>query len=158
MSTRNQHSLAGPLVDARRRFERWRRSRKVGTRIPEPLWDAAVTAAKKCGVAQTAHALSVDYYTLKNRVEAVPRPRVKEEGKRRVQAKPHRRVATAGSAVASGVGVELPFLELPAAPSGRIVECILELDSADGAKMRVHLKGVEAPDLAALSRSFWGAE
>jgi hypothetical protein len=35
-------------------------------------------------------------------------------------------------------------------------ECILELEDVGGAKMRVHLKGVEAPDLVALSRSFWG--
>jgi hypothetical protein len=34
----------------------------------------------------------------------------------------------------------------------------LELEDAGGAKMRVHLKGVEAPDITALSRSFWGFE
>jgi len=37
-------------------------------------------------------------------------------------------------------------------------ECTLELENAGGAKMRVHLKGVEAPDLAALARSFWRSE
>ena len=50
----------------------------------------------------------------------------------------------------------IAFLELAAPVATGSGECILELENADGAKMRVHLKGVEAPDLAALSRSFWG--
>jgi hypothetical protein len=37
-------------------------------------------------------------------------------------------------------------------------ECILELDSADGTRKRIHLKGVELPDLVALSRRFWEVE
>ena len=37
-------------------------------------------------------------------------------------------------------------------------ECTLELEDAGGAKLRVHLKGFEAPDLTALSRSFWQIE
>ena len=35
---------------------------------------------------------------------------------------------------------------------------ILELEDVEGAKMRLHFKGIEAPDLAALSRSLWGVE
>jgi hypothetical protein len=46
-----------------------------------------------------------------------------------------------------------PFLEL--VPPLSASECLLELENAAGAKMRVHLKGVASPDLAALSRSFW---
>ena len=50
------------------------------------------------------------------------------------------------------------FLELPAAAWAGCGECTLELEDAGGAKLRVHLKGFEAPDLAALSRSFWQSE
>ena len=50
------------------------------------------------------------------------------------------------------------FLELPAPVWSGCGECTLELENAGGAKMRVHLKGVEAPDLAALARSFWRSE
>ena len=51
------------------------------------------------------------------------------------------------------------FLELapghfPGVPLGHC-ECTLELEDADGAKMRVHRKAADTPDLAALSRSFW---
>jgi hypothetical protein len=150
MSTRNRRGLSAPLADVGRRFERWRRRRKVGSRIPDHLWDAAVKAADRCGVAHTARALSIDYDTLKNRVQRKPH--------RRVQSKPHQRVEVVPSRATSAGDVPSAFLELPPAASGCIAECILELDRADGAKMRVHVKGVEAPDLAALSRSFWGSE
>ena len=48
------------------------------------------------------------------------------------------------------------FVELARPAETSCGECILELEDVGGAKMRVHLKGVEAPDLVALSRSFWG--
>jgi hypothetical protein len=34
-------------------------------------------------------------------------------------------------------------------------QCWLELENGDGAKMRVQLRSVAMPDLAAISRSFW---
>ncbi len=56
--------------DVLNQFERWRRSRKRGTRIPEALWQAAAEAAEECGVSKTAQALGLDYYKLKSRVES----------------------------------------------------------------------------------------
>ena len=49
------------------------------------------------------------------------------------------------------------FVELNAAPFVMAGECLIEFENAAGAKMRVHLKGREMPDLAALGRDFWGA-
>jgi hypothetical protein len=49
-----------------------------------------------------------------------------------------------------------PFVELTVPAKSPSSECVLELEDASGAKMRVHLKGVETPDLTALSRTFWG--
>jgi hypothetical protein len=138
MSMKRTCDLPARLVRLRRRFEDWRRTRKVRSRIPEPLWDSAVKLAKKHGLHRTAKALRVNYYALKERVE--------------------------GEA-ASGVcdmpeGGEATFLELAAAPraSSKLAgfcECTLELEDGDGSKMRVHLSGVATPDLVALSRSFW---
>jgi hypothetical protein len=139
MSTRDRHGFSVPLADVRRRFELWRRSRKVGSRIPEALWDAAVNTAKRHGVAQTARALRVDYYTLKSRLEG----------------KPGKRVEAASSLAASEEPVAATFLELPTPARTTLPECILELEDAEGCKMRIHLKGIEAPDLSALSRSLW---
>ena len=110
-----------------------RRTRGVVSRIPEPLWAAAVEMADTCGISHTAKTLRVNYNALRKRVEhqtaAVPR-------------KPEENTVTT-------------FLEL-ASPTGvGSCQCTVELEDACGAKMRVHLQSVEVPDLASLSRSFW---
>jgi hypothetical protein len=97
------------------------------------LWAAAVKAAERYGLHRTAKVLGIDYYGLKKRVET--------EGS-----------STSGRAK----GDVATFVELAGPLSAGSVECLVELEDDSGAKMRVHLKGVEAPDLVALSRSFWG--
>jgi hypothetical protein len=52
-------------------------------------------------------------------------------------------------------GVKATFVELPSPVQIASGECVLEVENAGGAKMRMHLKGVAMPDLAAISRSFW---
>ena len=132
MGTRKKGNGGAELEATRRRFERWRRGRPLGRRIPEPLWAAAVKMADKYGVSLTASALRVDYYSLKNRLEG--------EG------------STSASSETDGAPT---FVELPAPMRIRSCECTVEWENAGGAKMRVHLRGVETPDLVALSRSFW---
>ena len=134
MGTKRARDLPTRLERLRRRFERWRRTRKMRSRIPDPLWASAVKLAAEYGIHRTAKALRVDYYSLKKRVEE----------------------ATAGNGPAGAAGAT--FVELPPAVWPGSGECTLELEDADGAKLRVHLKGFEAPDLAALSRSFWQIE
>jgi hypothetical protein len=144
MATRTRRRLPARLESTRQRFERWRRTRKQGARIPEPLWNAAVNLVRSHGIYQTASALGVDYAYLKRRVE-------------QKEASAPRTVAPAPVAKAPNNQSGPTFLELTPAPTGA-GECVLELESAAGAKMRVHLKGVAAPDLAALTRSFWGQQ
>ena len=134
MRTRGTRDLPARLEGTRQRFQRWRRTRKGRSHIPEPLWDSAVKVAGQYGLNRTAQTLRLDYYRLKKRVEA------------------------AGLGTLSDRGSAATFIELAPPASGSSRECILELEDPGGAKMRVHLKGVEAPDLAALSRSFWGVE
>ena len=134
------------LERLRQRFERWRGRRKSArARIPEPLWNSAVALAHVCGIHRTSKTLRLEYYSLKKRVEkdlAARRGRVTSLA-----------VAAAGAGEA-GSPVGPTFLELPAAwPVGG--ECTVELEEVGGAKMRIHLKGFAAPDVAALSRSFW---
>lgn len=136
MSTRRLAGFPGRLEIARRRFDQWRRCRQKGERIPESLWAAAVEVAAEYGVSRTASTLRVAYYALKKRLAK--------------QALPSRPMPQLG---------ELPaFVEFTAPTQAPRGECLLELEDARGARMRVHLKGVEAPDLAALSRSFWGSQ
>jgi hypothetical protein len=131
MGSKKAEDLSIRLEGVRRRFERWRRTRRFRSRVPESLWAAAVKMAGVCGVHRTARALRVDYYSLRKRVEQ----EVVESG-----------VSEAGATA---------FVELASPARIGPCECTLELENASGAKMRVHLKGVEAPDLAALSRSLW---
>jgi hypothetical protein len=136
MSTDRSRGLPAPLEGVRQRFERWRQTHKVRTRIPDALWAAAVKMAGRYGLHRTAQALPVEYYSLKKRVER--------------------------ESARAPVETTATFLELtpPAdhnltsAPMGGC-EYTLELEDGAGAKMRIHVKGVEPPDLATLSRDLW---
>ena len=160
MGTRKTVNLPARLEGTRRRFERWRRTRKGRSRIPEMLWASAVKAAGKYGVNKTAQALRLDYYALKKRVEAAGSRRV-PGGKVASHPISDREAVSADGpltaiAPVKGRQAVATFVELASPAPASTRECILELEDPGGAKMRVHLKGVEAPDLAALSRSFWG--
>jgi hypothetical protein len=127
-------ALPASLEALGRRFERWRRSRRARSRIPDTLWTSAVQAAGRYGLHRTTKALRLDYYALKKRVEDAASDR--EPGRE-------------GAAT---------FIELPAPVSNDASECIVELEDPSGAKMRLHLKGGAVPDITALARSFWGIE
>src|SRR6516164_3264659 len=66
--------LPPDLAQGRTRFEAWRRERKLGERIPRPLWDLAVRLAKVHGVSRTATALGLDYYGLQRRIGTAAAP------------------------------------------------------------------------------------
>jgi hypothetical protein len=136
MSARKTTSkLPARLERTRQRFERWRETRKVRSGIPESLWTSAVKMATVYGINRTARVLRVNYYSLKERVES-----------------------EASSSGSSERSTPSSFVELVAPAIANICECLLELEDVAGAKMRIHLKGAEVPDLAALSRSFWSVE
>ena len=136
MRTSKSPAFPPRLEALRRRFKQWRRTRKIGSRIPEALWSSAVKLAQAHGIHPTAKALGVDYYSLKKRLEEKP--------------------VSGSPMVASASGTT--FVELAAPAPMAMQECILELEDVEGATMRIRFKGIEAPDLAALSRSFWGGE
>ncbi len=76
------------------------------------------------------------------------------DGRRRRKRKPVAAGSMPEAAVAS------PFIELAApqlqhAASVGLCRCTLELENANGAKMRIQLRSAATPDLAAISRSFW---
>ena len=132
MGAKKKRGLPARLERLRRRFEHWRGTHRARSRLPEPLWEAAVKMAGVYGLNRTAKALRLDYYVLKKRVQH------------------------------SGVVIADPpengaatFLELTPPPSIGACECTLDLENASGAKMHVNLKSIATPDLAALSQSFW---
>ena len=50
------------------------------------------------------------------------------------------------------------FVELPPPTFPVTNECVIEMEDSRGARMRVHLKGQNVPDLLPLSRLFWDGE
>ena len=135
MRGRKSAGVPLPLLRAAKRFEDWRESHSIGTRIPKSLWALAVELATTYGVSRTAAVLRLNYYDLKKRRQAgVAQPDP----------------ATSPSPVPA-------FIELAASPFVGPAECIVEFENAAGSKMRVHLKGGQTPDLVALGVSFWEA-
>jgi hypothetical protein len=124
MARRNQREIAPELARGRDRFTAWRRTRKPKSRIPESLWELAVQLASTHGVHRTSRALRLDYYSLKKRVEAAVACREKNAS---------------------------AFIELPPVPAP-VQECVIECE--DGAvRLRIHLKGYNAAEIATVGRS-----
>ena len=123
--TTPRDSLPPRLAALCERFEAWRSTRTGAERIPETLWKAAVACADRFGPCLTARALRLDYNSLK------------------------RRIAARGACheVASFVEI-LPPGGIPAS------ECVLEVESRQGTKLRIHLRRATVPDIALLARSF----
>ena len=134
MRTGATQDLPAWLERLRRRFDGWRQSRDGRSRIPEALWASAVKAASRYGLNPTARALGLDYYSLKKHVEA------------------------AASCGGPDRREEAGFIEVTPVASAGVSEFSLELEHPSGAELRVQLKGIPAPDLAALIRSFWSME
>ena len=127
-------NLPEKLARGRKCFEKWRSTHKPPTRLPEHLWSLAAQLAREYGLNKTARTLRLDYNGLKKRIKFP---------------------------VSGDASQEIPtppFLELlPAGPHAS-VECTIECEDAKGATIRIHLKGRELPDLAALGRSLWNSD
>lgn len=126
----------------RRRFEAWRRQRDRGRRIPQALWVAAVSLARRYGVSTISRAVRVDYYSLKKRLEAALKP----SGSRAAAA-----ATVATTAVTGG------FVEIPVPVVAGASPCVLELEDRHGGRLRLELRGLDAEALTALVRSVWSA-
>lgn len=127
------------MEQACQQLERWRSTRPHRSRIPEPLWAAAVELARQHGIYATARTLRLDYTRLKERLRSARRA----SG---VRSQPASRRADAAA-----------FVELIAPLPGRLPEGVVELEGPRG-RMRIELKGIATADLVALSRALWEGE
>jgi hypothetical protein len=118
----------------KQRLEHWRQGRKRGERIPEVLWRAARKLAQRLGLAPTVRLLKLDYYTLKHRLE--------------------------GKALTEPAFIELDRVSAMPGNTSQIsssqAEWSIEIEERRGLKLRVQYKGLQAPDLGLLGRSFLG--
>jgi hypothetical protein len=131
MKKRSKSNLPAKLARGRERFEKWRRKHKAYRRLPEYLWSAAAKLAGEYGINRTARALRLDYSGLKKRIDFCV------------------------SDGASQASAEPKFMELLPSGTNSAVECTIEYEDAKGAKIRIHIKGTQLPDLAAISGSLW---
>ena len=121
------------LEQVKQRFALWRESRKRGEHISGALWAAAVAMVERHGLQRTAQELRIDYGRLKKRLEH-------------------------GAGTECTGKPETGFMELlvpPAFGAAPMAACIVEMENARGAKMRVELKGIDG--LAGLASAFWSA-
>lgn len=119
------------LIETSRRFERWRRSRPRGERIPSALWRSALDLARSHGVSKTSQALHLDYYALQRRLAEIP-------------------VAAPQPAAQQFVELALPSAPAPSP------HCRLEILDPEGGAVRLELAGWSAQDLAAFVRRIAG--
>lgn len=123
------------LEQVKQRFAQWRVERKPGAHISDAFWAAAVGLVERHGLRRIARELGVDYGRLKKRFE--------------------RGVALPPAMTGKG---DVQFVEMFAAPASAVAPqtgCIVEMENARGAKMRIELKSLDG--LAGLTSAFWSA-
>jgi hypothetical protein len=134
MTNRSKSDIPARLARGRQRFDKFRKTHKGCRRLPESLWSAAVKLARTYGVNRTAHTLRLDYSGLKKRLESA--------------------VSDTPSEAPPGP----KFIELLPSELTAAAECALECRRPDGTTIRIHLKGPQLPDLAALSHTLCNGE
>ena len=124
-------ALRPTLEEVRDRFESWRSRKKAGSPIPKALWRAAVEQCRDHSHLEVSRALRLNYNDLKERVQ----------GPKKVPS------------LSTGGCVEFVELGLEGVP--RASECVVEMETANGAKLRMHFLGQHRGiDPVALTRVF----
>jgi hypothetical protein len=132
MRTKIVSASGSQFEQVRHRFNLWRKTRKRCSPIPETLWSSAVELAREHGLHRTAQTLRLNYYSLKKRFPLI-------------------------SGAPSRAQKEPTFVELlPPGAAGHST-CTIEMENAQGGKMKIHVQGLRGPDIAVLSDSFWKA-
>lgn len=126
--TRKRRPIPEALVPLHQQFQQFRSTHPPRTKLPDEFWAAAAGLAEQHGVYAVAHALRLDYVGLRKRVTGSVRRRPKP-------ARPR-------------------FVELIAPSPPKLDECIIEFESARGAKMRIHWKAAAPPDWTGLLRAW----
>jgi len=125
----------------RRRLAEFRQTHAARSRLPEELWAEAARLARRDGIQATAQALRVERPSLQKWTDRFePRPSKKAP-------KSPRRQLPGGSGTPA-------FVELLAASAGAATSCLVEVESRQGSKLRLELKGIAISQLAELMRAF----
>jgi hypothetical protein len=135
-----RQSYSGGYEDVealRLQFEEFRNRHEKRTRFPEELWRAAAELAGKCGINTVARTVRLDANSLKKWM-------VQDAG---AQATRQKDVERANKPA---------FVEFLAPTPGAAGNCVLEVESPKGGKLRLEWKGVSSTELTQLIRAFAG--
>ena len=129
MKQRRQVAERENLDAVRQRFEKWRRERKRGTKIPQSLWQAAVRLSDWHSVGEIARVLGLHYGRLKQRIgnfngESVPQ-------------------AVEG----------MEFVSVGVMPAGQ--SNVVELEDGRGKRLKVHLMGAGTGAVIEVAKALW---
>lgn len=115
-------------MQLQRQLDQFRSTQPQRTKLPEPLWQAAVELARQYGIHPVARPLRLDYMGLKRRLGGVP-------ALRRKAGKP-------------------TFVELTAPREVPLAEYAMDLESPHGSKMRIQWKASTPQDWVSLLRAW----
>lgn len=133
MNRKSTAPIPEAITQLQHQLEQFRSTRPARTKLPEPLWQAAVELARQHGIYTVAHALRLDYTRLKERLDGIP--------SRSRNLKPTK-----------------AFVELIGSGAATLPECVIEFESANGGKMRIQWKAGVPPDWASLLRAWHAAQ
>jgi len=115
-------------MQLQRQLDQFRSTQPRRTKLPEPLWQAAVELARQHGIYSVAHPLRLDYMGLKKRLSGIPTLRSK--------------------------ATKPAFVELTAPHTMPLEECAIDFECPSGRKMRIQWKASAPPDWVSLLRAW----
>jgi hypothetical protein len=124
-------SINRSLKEIQNRFEDWRKTRQKREPIPEVLWESAVKVAQYNPIGRVSRVLRLDYRKLKERI--------------------HTRYGDSFF----GMNVDAGFIEIDSRQLLCPVECIVETQQSDGARMKMHIKSPNGFNPLELAKAFW---
>ena len=128
MNRKSTQPIPEAIAQLQRQLDQFRSTQPHRTKLPEPLWRAAVELARQHGIYPVAHQLRLDYMGLKRRLGGVP-------ALRRKASKP-------------------TFVELTAPHSVPLAEYAIDFECPSGRKMRIQWKASAPPDWVSFLRAW----
>ena len=127
----SQQSINRPLKEIQKQFEDWRNTRQKREPIPEALWEAAVRVAQHNPIGRVSRILRLNHRELKKRI--------------------HTRYGDSFF----GVDLVADFIEVDSRQLLYPMECIVEMEQSDGARMKMHIKSPNGFNPLELAKAFW---
>jgi len=121
-------AISPTIEDVRNRFEIWRARRKTRSRIPKSLWQVAVELCETHSAYEVSRTLRLNFNDLKSQIALK-------------------------KAVSLATERSTEFVEVDLRQPLSCSECTLEMEAANGARMKMHLRGDWDP--LQMARIFW---